>query len=212
MKCSVPSSWSLLVLVIFGAYGVTRTSGQTAEPPAQPMAEADLTELDEQFQDFSKLPPPLDVVTGNVLDMEASGYFKVIKAEYRRTNVHADEALVWTLRVLKPITGRHAILDLTKFHDVRFYRTVTNRLTKQKRQLELITRTLHYSPYLDDAAIELETLDLDESFAVWILLTEDEVISLKNRVADTIKFTRTGPDIRDRFRTMDGEHGNPWAR
>jgi len=195
-----------------GFFGHFPAVGQDPGSVVQPAAVPDSVPLDERLEDFSKLPAPLDVVSGNILDLESSGYFQIIKAQFQRTNVHADEALVWTLRVIKPITSRHAILDLQKYQDVRFYRTVTNRLTKQQRQLELLTRTMYYSPHLDDGAFELEMLDMDETFDVWILLTEDEVISLKNRVADTIKLTRSGPDIRDRYRSMDAEHGNPWAR
>jgi hypothetical protein len=134
------------------------------------------------FSRHRRLPHPLNDITGNFADLEKSGHFRIIKEEFGRTGGLKEEALIWTLRVVEPLSYRHAMIVLRRLGDVRFYRVV-----KDWRKLVHSTQ-LYYPSYIGAGAIRHKTLDLDEWLQVWVLLDERQVRDLRHYRANTVEF------------------------
>lgn len=134
---------------------------------------------------FTTLPAPLDGITGNVTDLEESGHFKIIRAEIGRTRVFQEEALIWTVNVVRPIACRHAQILFRRVGDVRFYHFEKD--AQWRRQL-LATR-LYYPQRIDSEAANRESLNQDEQFQVWIPLKPAEADRLQHHEATTIVFS-----------------------
>ena len=153
------------------------------------LAAEDLDQASEPEQQadptFTTLPPPLDGITGNVTDLEESGHFKIISAEIGRTRVFQEEALIWTVNVVRPIACRHAQILFRRVGDVRFYRF--ERDAQWRRQL-LATR-LYYPQRIDSGAANRESLNQDEQFQIWIPLKPAEVDMLQHHKATTVVFS-----------------------
>ena len=132
----------------------------------------------------SKLPEPLSAVSTNLGELALTGYFEVSPAVLGRTKKLDEEALLWTLKVLKPMSCKHAISLLRGFRDGRFYRTL------KKSRLDLRSVHLLYPSWIDDGAVNHQILPEDQEFQVWILLTAGEVTNLRLREADTLEFTQ----------------------
>jgi len=130
----------------------------------------------------NRLPNPLDLVSSNIKDIEKTGYFTIVNAEYRRTELGNDEAMVWTLQTTKPITCRHAGWLLRRFRDVRFYYT-------ERRSVQEIHNTLmYYSHAITDGATNGDILSLDDRFIIWVPLTADDIRLLRVRRVDKAVF------------------------
>ncbi len=134
------------------------------------------------FSRHRRLPEPLNDITGNFADLEKSGHFRIIKEEFGRTKELREEALIWTLRVIKPLSYRHATILLRRLADVRFYRVV-----KEWRKLHYSTE-LYYPSYIRTGAISHETLNVDDWVQVWVLLDERQTRHLIHHRANTVEF------------------------
>jgi hypothetical protein len=130
------------------------------------------------------LPKPLDRVAGGLGDLEATGFFAINKLEFGRTRDFGEEALLWTLRVTRPLACRHASLLLQRVGDVRFYRTL------KQGHVELLSAELYFPSWIDSEAINGRILQEGQEFAIWILLGPKETQHLTLRFADTVLFNR----------------------
>ena len=53
---------------------------------------------DEQAAETGqKLPEPLNQISGNLDDLEKTGYFKIIDGGYGRTQEMKEKAMIWTI-------------------------------------------------------------------------------------------------------------------
>ena len=138
---------------------------------------------DAKPREVTKFPEPLPDITCNITDLERSGYFTVATVAYGRTANHNDEAIIWKVKVNKPLTCRHAILLLRSFRDVRFYDTAEG--AKQ----ELHWTLMYYSDRLSRGAVNRELLKEGDGFDVWILIGPLDVRRLKSLGADTVVFS-----------------------
>ena len=129
-----------------------------------------------------KMPAPLDAIYGNLHDLESSGYFEIQGARLGRTKPLDQDAMIWTVQVLRPITHRHAMLELRKLGDVRFYRNT------EHGRYEIYWTELYYSAWIPTGAVQHDILDVDEQFEVWILLDQDRIDELESKFADTAMF------------------------
>lgn len=134
------------------------------------------------FSRHRRLPAPLNDITGNFADLEKSGHFRIIKEEYSRTKELREEALIWTLRVVEPLSYRHAMIVLRRLADVRFYRVV-----KDYRKL-LYSTELYYPSYIRTGAVSNENLNVDDWLQVWVLMDERQIWDLKHHRANTVEF------------------------
>ncbi|MBC8870538.1 MAG: hypothetical protein H8E44_14040 [Planctomycetes bacterium] len=134
------------------------------------------------FSRIRRLPNPLNDISGNFVDLEKSGYFKIIKDEYGRTREFDEEAVIWTLKVVKPLSCGHAMILLRRLSDVRFYR-----IDKDWRK-QLHSAFLYYPSHISTGAVRHDILDLDEWFEVWIPLSERESWHLRHHRANTVEF------------------------
>ncbi len=128
------------------------------------------------------LPDPLSDVSGNILDLEKDGFFKIVKGDYSRTTAGDEEALVWTVEVVKPITCRHAQLRLRHLGDVRFY------WVGEKWRKQLYSTELYYSSWVASGAVHHEILDPYEQFQIWLALDARQVGLLKHDRASRVVF------------------------
>lgn len=146
-------------------------------------APAASTEDDEsEGPDPAGLPKPLDTLAGDLTGLEETGYFEIIDVQLGRTQWLTEEAVIWTVRVVKRIQCRHAMMLLERFRDVRFLRT-----GKQKNT-ELHLGRLYYSSWIESDAVNNRSLNLDEEFQLWLHLDADRVKRLKMGKADTVIF------------------------
>jgi hypothetical protein len=131
-----------------------------------------------------QLPTPLDKVACNITDLEQAGFLTLTSVALGRSEDFGDEALVWTVKVQKPISCRHAMILLRSFSDVRFYHT------EEETQKELYSTDLLYSARLAEGAIQGEVLQQDEEFQVWVLLSLRHVEILARQQIDTVVFDK----------------------
>lgn len=144
------------------------TDSKEAEPPS-----------------WAKLPAPLNKVSSNIGDLEQTGYFRITKAEFGHEKELGEEALIWTVKVLKPLTCRHAMLLLERFAESRFYRT------GKKLRFELSMAEVYYPSWFTLGTVTGQVLNQEEEFQVWVLLTDAQVQKLVFRKADTVVFSRS---------------------
>ena len=138
----------------------------------------------KRAENQTKMPEPLEAVYGNLTDLEKSGHFKLLGARLARTKPLDQEAMIWTVRVLRPITYRHAMQIFRLMGDVRFYRT-----TDYGRQ-ELYWTELYYSFWISDGATQGGLLDPGEEFEIWVLMDATKIQLLDHRSADTVVFSQ----------------------
>ena len=134
--------------------------------------------------DAKQLPAPLDKVACNIADLEQNGFLTLTSVALSRSEDFGDEALVWTVKVQKPISCRHAMILLRSFSDVRFYHT------EKETQKELYSTDLLYSPRLAEDAVDGGVLQQDEEFQVWVLLSLRHVEILARQQVDTVVFDK----------------------
>jgi len=128
------------------------------------------------------LPEPLNNVVCNATDLEKTGQLVVIKAAFGWSEDFGDEALIWTVKVLKPMTCRHAEILLRRFSDVRFYHA------EEKMEKELYSGALYFSPRIAEGAVHGEILQRDVEFQVWVLLNSAQAALLARQQADHLVF------------------------
>jgi hypothetical protein len=134
--------------------------------------------------DPGQLPPPLERISGNILDLEADGYFAVEGVEFGISPDGHEDRITWTIRVQKSLTCRHAVLRLKRLHDVRFYNT------QPRIHQEIALSRLYHSPLIEIRAVNGDVLFESEEFEVWVPLTRTTVRRLNNQAADTVVFNR----------------------
>jgi hypothetical protein len=154
-----------------------------AESPVEKGEQSD----GDKAESKPKLPKPLEEISANYKDIEQSGYFRIVNIDYGRNREYNEEALIWTLSVVKPIACRHAILLLDRFTDVRFYRTA-----KEWRK-ELHATRLYYPAWIGSRAANGESLLQDEQFQIWIPLDKARIQRLR---IDRAEFVELGPPKR----------------
>lgn len=154
---------------------------------------------DEQAAETGqKLPEPLNQVSGNLDDLEKTGYFKIIDGGYGRTQELKEKAMIWTIEVVKPLTCGHAMILLQRLSDVRFYRVNDDGYRQQ-----LLTNQLFYSSWIEEGAVSHEILGRDVRFQVWLLMNERQTWILEHERANTVVFAqpkRRYPGRRDLWR------------
>ena len=141
-------------------------------------------EDDAEDEGFARMPAPLDSITGNLLDLEKSGHLKIISGSHSRTKMFDDQAIVWTVEVIKPLTCGLAILLLKEISDVRFYQN------DEDYRRERFNTRLFYESWLDVGAVSHEILDRDERFDIWIDLTDAEAWQLTHENTNEVVFGR----------------------
>jgi hypothetical protein len=164
--------WLVLVLCHPVLRAAEDGSGKPADVPEQPPS-------------LSQLPAPLDGITGNILDLEKSGHFKILKARIGRTRQFESEALIWTITALRPLTSAHAQILLRRVGDVRFYRIEDD---AQWREQVMINR-LYYPMWIDFGIANRETLNQDEQFEIWVPLTAAQVDRLVQEQTNKVIFS-----------------------
>jgi hypothetical protein len=140
--------------------------------------------LETKPRPVEQLPAPLDKVACNITDLERNGFLTLTSVALDRSEDFGDEALVWTVKVQKPISCRHAMILLRGFRDVRFYHT------EEEAQKELYSTDLLYSSRLAEGAVHGEVLQQDEQFQVWILMSLRHVDILARQQVDTMVFSK----------------------
>lgn len=138
----------------------------------------------EEEPSFVNLPQPLEEVSGNIMDLEKSGHFRIVKAEYSRPVGDNNEALIWTVRVVKPLTCRNALMQLRYFRDVRFYDTA------QGAKIEILSTLLYYSRLLDVGAVNRDILGEYDQFQLWAFISPVDVRKLTSQGGDTVEFAK----------------------
>ena len=138
------------------------------------------------------LPAPLDKLACNITGLEKSGHFELTSVSLSRSEDFGEDAVVWTVRVLRPISCRHVTILLRGFSDVRFY------FTRDDMHKELYSTDLLYSSRVSEGAVHGEILQQDEEFQIWIGLSLRHVDMLVYLNADTVVFhspqtLRVGP-------------------
>jgi hypothetical protein len=141
-----------------------------------------LEQEEEQEQPSAKLPEPVSGIAGSLADLEETGYFEIVDAVYARTKELDEPAVIWTVKVTKPITCRHAILLLRQLSDVRFYRT------GEDWRKEILAAELYHSSRIGYEAVHHRIMRRDEQFEVWVLLSQWQVWMLNHEQADSIEF------------------------
>jgi hypothetical protein len=141
-------------------------------------------EDDAEDEGFARMPPPLDSITGNLLDLEKTGHLRIISGSHSRTKMFDDQAIVWTVEVIKPLTCGLAILLLKEISDVRFYQN------DEDYRRERFNTRLFYESWLDVGAVSHEILDRDERFDIWIDLTDAEAWRLTHENTNEVVFGR----------------------
>ena len=99
-----------------------------------------------------------------------------------------DQAMVWTVEVVKPLTCGYAILLLRDMSDIRFSRSFQQNDINYHR--ELFATRLFYESWLDSGAVSHEILDRDERFDIWMDLTDAEAWVLTHDKANGVVFSR----------------------
>ena len=153
-------------------------------PPEKPPEAAQA--VTEKKQPAESLPAPLEGIATNLADLEKSGDFTIERAEFAVPDESDEEAFVWTIKVNRSLTIRHAMLLLDRFRDVRFYNT------EGAMPNELHSTWLHYSPRMAERAINRDMLKQDETFQAWVVVSPTTVRMLNSMKADTVLFQPPG--------------------
>lgn len=157
--------------------------GQSENREATRVVKSDAQgEGDQEEAGFAIMPAPLDDITGNLLDLEKTGHLKIIRGSHARTKMFDDQAIVWTIEVVKPLTCGRAILLLQGASDIRFYQ-----VDEDYRRERFATR-LFYESWLDAGAVSHEILGRDERFDIWMDLNNAEAWKLTHDGTNTVVF------------------------
>ncbi len=140
------------------------------------------TETSDKPRELKRLPPPLEDVIGGLLELEQSGHFRLLQMEMGRPRVTEMDAVVWTVRVVRPLTYRHALLLLRRVGDVRIARV------RDDWQKQLLRTRLEWPDWIESGAVHGDVLDRDAEFEVWIDLDARTVATLRRDQANRIVF------------------------
>ena len=151
-------------------------------PPAPEVPAASETAGQEERRPAERLPAPLNNLASNFAELEKTGYFAVTDVAFGRSEDFGDEAVIWTIKVLKPITCRHVTILMRRFSDVRFYHA------EEKTEKELYSGELYFSSRIAEGAVHGEILRQDMEFEAWVLLDPEQVIMLVREKADAVVF------------------------
>ena len=157
-----------------------RAAAKTPQAPGPPAAAAQPTEQERRTVEI--LPAPLNTVACNVTELEKSGQLALTKVAFGWSEDFGDEALIWTVKVLKPMTCRHAELLLRRYSDARIYHA------EEKMEKELYSSALYFSPRIAEGAVHGEILQPDTEFQVWLLLTSSQAALLVRQQASHLVF------------------------
>jgi hypothetical protein len=137
---------------------------------------------EEEPRPAERLPEPLADVACNLTDLEKTGYFTVTSSEYGLTVDLGERAIIWTVRVDKVLTCRHAKMLLHRFRDLRFFDT------EQGMRHEVHCDRLFYSARIETGAVDGALLDPGEEIQLWLVLDRVRIRILKSGGADTLWF------------------------
>ncbi len=140
------------------------------------------TETPDKPRELKRLPPPLEDVIGGLHELERSGHFRLLQMEMGRPRVTEMDAVVWTVRVVRPLTYRHALLLLRRVGDVRIARV------RDDWQKQLLRTRLAWPDWIESGAVHGDVLDRDAEFEVWIDLDARTVGTLRRDQANRIVF------------------------
>jgi len=158
----------------------------TAQQPAATETKEEAKESGEAISepvDRNQLPAPFEMIRGNIRSLEATGFFTLVDA--RIDNNAGEQRVAWTVRVNKPITGRHLEALLREFRDARFYYTLEN-----GSRVEILSTVLQYSHRLTQETVDGRIFNQDDVFEVWLTLPELDQRKLLSRKADRVVFRR----------------------
>ena len=147
-----------------------------------PLATRIAAQEEQEEPTFDHLPAPLVEVSADLIRIEQHGNFKIVEMEYGRTRDLQDHALIWRLRVVRPITCRHAVMQMRHYRDVRFY------ATDEGSRQELTTGLLYYAPRIDRGAVNRDIMAEGEEFSLWLLLLPSDIRKLTGRSVDIVEF------------------------
>lgn len=128
------------------------------------------------------LPDPLEGVATNLIDLEKSGYFTIESVDFAVPDESDEEAFVWTIKVNRTLTIRHALWLLEGFRDVRFYET------QGAMRTELFSAWMRYSPRLAERAGDRGLLREDESFQMWVVAPATKLRMLQSLQTGAVVF------------------------
>lgn len=143
---------------------------------------------------FTRLVEPLDAVRGNMLDLESEGWFTIVNARLEKTAFNQRDALIWTLRVNRPLLCSHALLFLDRFKDVRFYFRVpqTQLAGRLPPTFEVFRTVINYPDRITTGAANDEMLQTDDTFDIWVYLRPIDIAHIIGRRANVVVFSEYG--------------------
>jgi hypothetical protein len=173
-------AWIVLSMARY-AWGAEAT--ETEKPPPTPAASApQATEANAEPGPALKWPDPLGVISSNLPDLEKTGHFTITSVKLGRSELFGDESLIWTVRVDKPLTCRHATILLRRFGDVRLLHI------KDKVRKDLYWGELYYSTWVAFGAVQGDILDQDDEFNIWLVLDAGQCDMLGRQKVNTAVF------------------------
>lgn len=176
----------LTVLTLMPGSHIAAQQDRKDAPTQAPGRAIEGTNDDQQpVPRFRRLPPPLERIACNIIDLEQTGHFRLLDVKIDRTRQFDDEALIWTVSVRRSLSSTHAQILLRRLADARFYRVEKD---AQWRQQILVSR-LYYPERIDSSAANSERLHQDEQFEIWIPLTVAEVTRLEREKTNTLIFS-----------------------
>jgi hypothetical protein len=171
-------AWMVLSLAGYALGAEPAQTETPAVPPAPPAPEPS-----PELSPAEKWPDPLGVISSNLPDLEKTGYLTVTNVKFGRSELFGDESLIWTVRVDKPLTCRHAMILLRRLGDVRLLH-----VSKDLR-LRLYWGELYFSSWVASGAVNGEILDPDDEFNIWLVLDTAQRDVLRREKMNTAVFS-----------------------
>ena len=182
IRCSILLVCVLALVHPAAAAEANAASPAAGQPPAAP--DAATPPADAKRRAVESLPAPLEKLVCNITDLEKSGYFFLASVALGRSEDFREEALVWTVKVQKPISCRHAMILLRSLRDVRIYHF------EDDAQKDLYSTDLLYSSRIAEGAVHGDVLQQDEEFQVWVLLTSRQAEMMVRQQADALVLSK----------------------
>ena len=172
---STPWSFVFSTAVLCSTFGLAQESDSDTKQAGRPKPEA---------KDAAHFPKPLQRVKGNMHDLEKTGFLSVVGVEERAIDQQGNRGWVWTIKTKKPISAGHLRALLNKYRLVRFY--VHQKTTKK----EAYTGLLHYSEYIEIAAVNRKIFLKDEQVEMWLQLDDSVRRKLAKTKIDSVVFAQ----------------------
>lgn len=147
------------------------------------------------MQGLPQLPSPLDRISGNLHEIEKSGWFTITDVRFDTVGIDRQQSVVWTLRVNQPITCRHAVIFLRNYRDVRFYHE-----TEQQALIEVHYTRLYYDHMIEMGAANNEVLPRDSIVRLYFFLVRGDLPRIQLGKPNQVVVTREGENL---FRNLD---------